>query len=222
MSYTPLESYHISSDESASVFGGPVHEGEPMGIRPVWLIVVAVVTAVMMTSCSYDQSSNRYQASGTVAKVERNDIPFPKAKVPLPENRATSCEESPKTAVKEAPPCTPAPAPAPVLSDIHFDYDKYAIRPADAETLRKNLAWFKANPGRKVRVDGQCDERGTTAYNVDLGRKRANAAKAYLVTLGVSPDLLEVVSSGKDKPAVAGHNREIWAGNRRVHFEPIL
>ena len=114
----------------------------------------------------------------------------------------------------------PAPAPAPIvaLKDINFDFDKYNIRPGDAEILKANSAWFNANAGKKVRVEGHCDERGTVEYNLALGQKRADAAKAYLVNLGVDGKFIETVSYGKERPVDPGHNEAAWAKNRRAHF----
>jgi len=142
-------------------------------------------------------------------KGETPPPPAPQAKVVAPETK------------KEIP-VAPAPAaPAAVivaLKDINFDFDKYNIRPGDAEVLKGNAAWFKANPGKKMRVEGNCDERGTVEYNLALGQKRADAAKAYIVNLGVDGKLLETVSYGKERPVDPGHNEAAWSKNRRAHF----
>jgi peptidoglycan-associated lipoprotein len=96
------------------------------------------------------------------------------------------------------PPAAPAPEPAvaavPGLSNVYFDFDRYNIRPGDADTLKKNLDWFKANGNTKVRIEGNCDERGTAEYNLALGQKRADAAKNYLVGLGIDDGCSRVVS----------------------------
>jgi peptidoglycan-associated lipoprotein len=111
--------------------------------------------------------------------------------------------------------------PVGMLKDVHFDFDRYVIRPQDVEILKQNLPWFKANPARRVRVEGNCDERGTVEYNLALGQKRADATKAYLVTLGVDATLLDTVSYGKERPIDPGHNEAAWAKNRRAHLEPL-
>jgi peptidoglycan-associated lipoprotein len=110
---------------------------------------------------------------------------------------------------------------APVLSDIYFDYDKYDIRPGDAEILRNNMEWFRAHPGRKVKIEGHCDERGTGDYNVRLGQKRADATRNFLVKLGLDGGLLEVASYGRERPGRSEHNMRAWAKNRRIHFVPV-
>jgi peptidoglycan-associated lipoprotein len=108
-----------------------------------------------------------------------------------------------------------------VLKDVNFDFDKYNIRPGDAEILKQNLDWFKASANKKVRIEGYCDERGTVEYNLVLGQKRADSTKNYLINLGVDGKLLETVSYGKEKPVDPGHNEAAWAKNRRAHFLPL-
>lgn len=115
-------------------------------------------------------------------------------------------------------PVTPPPAPAVDLKDINFDFDKSNIRSDAAEILKGNTGWFNANPGKKVRVEGHCDERGTVEYNLALGQRRADSTKAYMSQLGVDARLLETVSYGKEKPLCTEHNEDCWAKNRRAHF----
>ncbi len=141
-------------------------------------------------------------------KGETPPPPAPQAKVVAPETK------------KEIPvaPAPAAPAKVAVTKDINFDFDKYNIRPGDADILKANSAWFKENPGKKMRVEGHCDERGTVEYNLALGQKRADAAKAYIVNLGVDGKLIETVSYGKERPVDPGHNEAAWSKNRRAHF----
>jgi peptidoglycan-associated lipoprotein len=119
------------------------------------------------------------------------------------------------------PPVAPPPAPLVMLKDINFDFDKYNIRPGDAEILRQNMAWFKANPGKSMKVEGNCDERGTVEYNLALGQRRADSTKDFLVNLGVNGTLLSTVSYGKEKPICQERNEGCWAQNRRAHFVPV-
>jgi len=136
---------------------------------------------------------------------------------PAPQAQVVAPEVKPVIPVVEAPP----PAPVVMLKDINFDFDKYNIRPADAEILKQNSEWFKANPGKKIRAEGYCDERGTIEYNLVLGQKRADSAKSFLTTLGVDSKLMETVSYGKEKPLDPGHNEAAWAKNRRAQFLPL-
>jgi peptidoglycan-associated lipoprotein len=105
-----------------------------------------------------------------------------------------------------------------LLKDIHFDFDKYNIRPGDAEILKGNAALLKKNPKIKIQIEGHCDERGTVEYNLALGERRANNTKKYLDSLGVSGDRISTISYGKEKPLDPGHNEEAWARNRRAHI----
>jgi len=105
-----------------------------------------------------------------------------------------------------------------LLKDIHFDFDKYDILPEDAQILKENAALLMNYPKVKIQVEGHCDERGTNEYNLALGERRANAAKKYLVSLGISADRISSISYGEEKPLDTGHNEEAWAKNRRGHF----
>jgi len=105
-----------------------------------------------------------------------------------------------------------------LLKDINFDFDKYDIRPKDAEILKENAALLSKYPKVKIQIEGHCDERGTNEYNLALGERRANAAKKYLVSVGIATDRISIISYGEEKPLDPGHNEEAWAKNRRDHF----
>jgi len=104
-----------------------------------------------------------------------------------------------------------------LLKDIHFDFDKYDIRPGDAGILSENATLLKKNPKVKIQIEGHCDEKGTVEYNLALGERRANSTKDHLVSLGISSDRISTISYGKEKPLDPGHNEEAWAKNRRAH-----
>jgi peptidoglycan-associated lipoprotein len=143
---------------------------------------------------------------------------------PAPEAKVVAPEVKPEMPA-QAPPAVPAPVmaaqPMASVKDINFDFDKYNIRPGDAEILKQNAEWFKANPGKKMRIEGNCDERGTVEYNLVLGQKRADSTKNFLTGLGIDSTLLETLSYGKERPLCGEHNEECWARNRRTHFEPV-
>ena len=105
-----------------------------------------------------------------------------------------------------------------LLKDIRFDFDKYDIRPQDTEILKENAALLKKYSNVKIQIEGHCDERGTTEYNVALGERRANSTKRYLLSLGISADRLSTISYGEEKPTDPGHTEDAWAKNRRAHF----
>jgi peptidoglycan-associated lipoprotein len=104
------------------------------------------------------------------------------------------------------------------LKDVHFDFDKYAIRRADGATLDANAAWLKTKPGYVVLIEGHCDERGTDQYNVALGERRAKAAMNYLVSRGIQANRITIVSYGEQRPSCAQSSEACWASNRRAHF----
>jgi peptidoglycan-associated lipoprotein len=104
------------------------------------------------------------------------------------------------------------------LNDIHFDFDKYDIRPNDAKTLDGNAGWLKSNPNHLVLIEGHCDERGTNEYNLALGERRAKSTMNYLVSQGVQASRITIISYGEERPLCTEHNEECWAKNRRAHF----
>jgi peptidoglycan-associated lipoprotein len=104
------------------------------------------------------------------------------------------------------------------LSDIHFDYNDYSVRAQDGEILKSNADWMTKNSAARVQIEGHCDNRGTEEYNIALGAKRAQAAKDYLETLGVTAERMSTISYGKELPVCTEDTDECWAQNRRDHF----
>lgn len=105
-----------------------------------------------------------------------------------------------------------------MLKMIHFDFDKYDIRPGDVEILKDNAAVLKKFSTVKVQIEGHCDERGTIEYNLALGERRANSTKRYLLSLGLPADRISTISYGEERPLDPGHREEAWAKNRRAAF----
>jgi peptidoglycan-associated lipoprotein len=103
------------------------------------------------------------------------------------------------------------------LQTIYFDFDRSDIRPDARDALRANADEIKKTTGI-VTIEGHTDERGSSEYNLALGERRANAAKRYLVDLGVGSSQLNTVSFGEDRPAVQGHDESAWRYNRRAEF----
>jgi len=103
---------------------------------------------------------------------------------------------------------------------VYFDFDSYEIRSDARPALRENADAISAGAGgaARITVEGHCDERGSTEYNLALGERRANAVKRYLVDLGVPSSRLRTVSFGEDRPAVQGHDESAWRYNRRSEF----
>jgi peptidoglycan-associated lipoprotein len=134
------------------------------------------------------------------------------------------------TAVPEAP--APAAQPEPAkeepkekaaaaddeLQPIYFDFDQSLVRGDASSVMKSNAAWLKANPKTKIRIEGNCDERGTNEYNQALGQRRATSAKRYLVDLGIAGSRISIISYGEEKPACTSSSEDCWQKNRRADF----
>ena len=106
------------------------------------------------------------------------------------------------------------------FADFLFDFDSYTIKTEYLPLLKNIGDWMKQSGSTRITVEGNCDERGTTEYNLALGQKRADAVRDYLDRLGVDGKRVKTVSYGKETPRDANHTEEAWARNRRVHFKP--
>ena len=182
-----------------------------------WAVLVFSVAALVAVGCAKKQTVKSEGAQGAPGA----------ATAPAP----GTAGEAP---VKEAPPApmavTPAtpPAAAPGVAvteeklsqfdDVRFDFDKSEVKEDGRKTCQVVADFLKKNPGAKLQIEGHCDERGTSEYNMALGERRATAVMTYLVSLGVSKGALSTVSFGKEKPLDPGHDEGAWAKNRRAHF----
>lgn len=104
------------------------------------------------------------------------------------------------------------------LKMIFFDYDRYFIRDDARPGLDANAGWLRKFASTKILVEGHCDERGTEEYNLALGEKRAKSTYDHLVSLGISPERIKIISYGKSQPLDTGHNEIAWQKNRRAQF----
>ena len=104
---------------------------------------------------------------------------------------------------------------------FYFDFDQSALTAEARGILDRNAKYLAQKPGARIRIEGHCDERGSTEYNLALGERRAKAAFQYLMDLGVDPNRMTVVSYGKEVPLDPGHNEAAWAKNRRGEFVEI-
>ena len=120
------------------------------------------------------------------------------------------------------PASTVAQAPkAPELTavkDIFFDFDQAMIRDDSKKTMADNVLWLKTNPAAKVTIEGHCDERGSSEYNLALGERRARVTRDFLVAAGIEANRVNTISFGKERPFVLGHDESAWKWNRRAHF----
>lgn len=104
------------------------------------------------------------------------------------------------------------------VQDIYFDYDRADLRPESQQSLAKAAQVISQHPNWRVRIEGNCDERGSTEYNLSLGEERANAAKQVLGQGGITGDRLQTISYGKEKPICTESTEDCWQKNRRDHF----
>jgi peptidoglycan-associated lipoprotein len=103
-------------------------------------------------------------------------------------------------------------------TDIFFEYDSFDLTIEAKKILAEKAGFLNSHSIIKVRIEGNCDERGTAEYNLALGERRAKAAQDYLVFLGIDPERVSTVSYGEEKPVDGGHNEAAWVKNRRAHF----
>lgn len=108
-----------------------------------------------------------------------------------------------------------------LLRKIYFDLDRYEIRADQRATLQANASWLRENPGVRILIEGHCDERNTREYNLALGDRRAQAARDYLVSLGIDAGRIEIISYGEERPIAMGEGEAAWSQNRRDEFVAI-
>jgi peptidoglycan-associated lipoprotein len=176
-------------------------------IRP-WLAIPALVVVLLAVGCARRPATTQASApvpSGAVVGARAGG------------------EQAPRKAAAPSGAVTVRPAPRefvgiPELEDVHFDFDKYDIRPDDASILDTNAAWLRANGNQLILIEGHCDERGTNEYNLALGERRAKAALNYLTSRGVRASRMTIISYGEERPLCTEHGEACWSKNRRAHF----
>lgn len=104
------------------------------------------------------------------------------------------------------------------MRDVHFEFDRYEIRAQDQPILEENSKWLKSNPAALLLIEGHADERGTNEYNLALGERRAKVTRDYLISRGVQPVRITIVSYGEERPLCMERSESCWAQNRRSHF----
>ena len=132
------------------------------------------------------------------------------------DNAATETTSATKAGSKER-----AAMAAAGLQPIYFDFDKSFVRNDAKSIMKANAEWLKANPTVKVKIEGNCDERGTKEYNQALGQRRAASAKKYLTDLGISAKRISLISYGKEKLACTDGTEACWQKNRRDDFVSV-
>jgi peptidoglycan-associated lipoprotein len=191
------------------------------------IVLVVVMLAGLTTACAKRPAMTEVAAPPPTGAATAAPPPAPApppvtAAPPAPAPAPVAPAPAPAPAPPVAAP-TPRPAPAeyaenPALADVHFDFDKSTIRPGDARILDASAGWLEKNPTTRVLIEGHCDERGTNEYNLALGERRAEAARAYLVSKGVAASRISIISYGEERPGCSERNEGCWRKNRRDHF----
>jgi peptidoglycan-associated lipoprotein len=166
-------------------------------VRLNGLVMIALSAAVVLSGCSRKTSgvtSNPDINSGTSTGTGGN---------PSTDPNSTESERSGNSFG---------------LNDIYFQYDDHSLSGDARATLSANASRLRELGSVRVTLEGHCDERGTTEYNLALGQRRADAARSYLIDLGIESSRLATVSYGEERPFENGHNESAWSQNRRVHF----
>jgi peptidoglycan-associated lipoprotein len=182
-----------------------------------WAVLVLSVAALVAVGCAKKQTVKSEGAPGAPGAAV---TPAPPAVGEAP------VMEAPPAPVAVAPATPPAAAPGVAVTeekmsqfdDVRFDFDKSEVKEDGRKTCQVVADYLKKNPMAKFLIEGHCDERGTSEYNMALGDRRATAVMTYLVSLGVPKAALSTVSFGKEKPLDPGHDEGAWAKNRRAHF----
>jgi len=205
-----------------------------------------MIGMVLLTACSGKQITTSGGEEAAPAPVVAEPAPVTPEPEPDPvveEPAPAALEPEPDPVVAEPEPVAPEPEPEPVmaepvpveptpeqepvaepepiasLEDIYFAFDQFTLSDEARTALEANANILKEDPSLNITIEGHCDERGTEAYNMTLGERRADAAKKYLTDLGVSPKQLHTVSYGKERPSCFSQTEECYQANRRAHFQ---
>ena len=187
-------------------------------------LMVVLCCSALVAGCAKKEMVKGEESATTSTTASTPSTPStpPAATTPAPSTQPVSeqpVKQEPVTdtlALNQQPAANAAAEAA--LETVYFDFDSFVLSPAARDALAKNAQYLIKNAGIKIQVEGHCDERGSDDYNLALGEKRATAAMNYLVTLGVPAKRMSIISYGKEKPAVQGHDEAAWGKNRRAAF----
>ena len=193
------------------------------------LAILAGCSSRKVTTSVEDQSLLPQQGTGTLSTIVEASPPSEPARVTKQEMASPLVPRaSSEPGTQPVPPISHQSNPSPMsavasrpketLGDVFFDYDRFTLKSEAKGTLEADARWLKDQSGAKVLIEGHCDERGTLAYNLVLGERRAQSVKRYLQELGVPASHLQITSYGKERPFCGEHREPCWQQNRRAHF----
>ncbi|MDA8429616.1 MAG: peptidoglycan-associated lipoprotein Pal [Geobacteraceae bacterium] len=185
----------------------------------ITLLAALSMTALVSGGCANKEAVKTEEPAAATIKAEPVKAEPVKTEAAKPVQEPSSKIEENKIVPAKAAEPAATPAPETVLETVYFDFDKSDLTQDARNVLSKNAeTLLKSMKDAKIKIEGNCDERGSAEYNLALGERRAKSAQQYLLTLGVQPDRLSIISYGKEKPAVDGHDEAAWAKNRRDDF----
>lgn len=177
------------------------------------LMCGGLMTIILAAGCAPSATNPEPDAASASAKAA---VPRPGEGQRGTTSESTTPGQSSLDQLREGKPAvTPGSSP---LKDIYFSFDRYDLEGDARATLKANADWLKQNPATRIEIEGHTDERGTNEYNLALGAKRAQAAKDYLVTLGISTERLSTISYGEEIPVCKESSENCWRQNRRARF----
>jgi peptidoglycan-associated lipoprotein len=194
-------------------------------------LVVLCLAAVVSGGCAKKDmvkpeepvvsSQSAPQSAPVTESATQKQTPAAETKMPaaeMPAQEAQVRQETPQAAAGKS---AAAGALENELQKIYFNFDSAALSDEARSALTKNADLLNKNANVSIRIEGNCDERGSDEYNLGLGERRAKAARDYLVSLGVKGERLSVISYGEEKPADPGHDEAAWSKNRRDEFTVV-
>jgi len=181
------------------------------------LCIVATIVAALFAGCARHDvvKSDTGEMPGSHELTKRPVAPVSPVAPP-----ATQAVQTPAKPVQQQPGQKQSSVAdlQSALQKIYFDFDSADLSQSARTALTQNAALLAKEPAVDIRIEGNCDEHGSAEYNLALGERRAQAAKSYLVTLGVNDKRLSTISYGKERPVARGHDEESWRSNRRDEF----
>jgi len=187
------------------------------------VLMLVVGCGKKVTSSSGDTSSERVKPEA-IASVPASPEQRPSAPgAPTPPGGMEAARSAPSDQGQAIQPGGELPSGSELprgseLQDIYFDYDRFTVRADGAQAMEQNARWLRSHKSQNVLIEGHCDERGTQAYNLVLGEKRAKSAKRYLEDLGIPGSQLQITSYGENRPVCHEQTENCYQRNRRAHF----
>ena len=183
-----------------------------------WLLALLILSGLFLLACGKKEiKTDGLTGAPGGEQVKEDDAEKAKKRARIREQELTE-QQLREKALAEEEARRRAMAAEFENEDVFFEFDQFVLSDSAKAVLNKKAKWLKDRPNAKALIEGHCDERGSTEYNLALGQKRAEAAMQYILALGINPSRVSTISFGKEKPADPGHNEAAWAKNRRAHF----